>query len=95
MPLVLIGFALFEFQVEFKTVEHYGLLSMTINQYIKALSSKNGMEYNILVCGRSIVAADFVVFFGRVPITYYVSHKTEADTNVNGQATHKYAAHIR
>ncbi len=56
MPLVLIGFALFEFQVVFKTVENYGL-SMTINHYIKSLFSKNGLEYNRLVCGRSIVPA--------------------------------------
>ncbi len=39
MPLLLSGFALFEFQVVFKTVENYGL-SMTINQYIKTLFSK-------------------------------------------------------
>ncbi len=57
MPLLLSGFALFEFQVVFKTVENYGLLSMTINQYIKAPFSKNGMKYNRLVCGRSIVPA--------------------------------------
>ncbi len=57
MPLLLSGFTLFEFQVVFKTVENCGLLSMTINQYIKALFSKNGMEYNKLVCGRPIVAA--------------------------------------
>ncbi len=57
MPLLLSSFAFFEFQVVFKTVENYGLLSVTINQYIKALFSKNGMEYNKLVCGRSIVAA--------------------------------------
>ncbi len=46
MPLLLSGVALFEFQVVFKTVENYGL-SMTINQYIKALFSKNGMEYKV------------------------------------------------
>ncbi len=57
MPLLLSGFALFEFQVVFKIVENYGLLSMTINQYIKALFSKNGMEYSRLVCGRFIVPA--------------------------------------
>ncbi len=57
MPLLLSGFALFEFQVVFKTFENYGLLSMTINKYIKALFSKSGVEYNRLVCGRSIVPA--------------------------------------
>ncbi len=46
VPLLLSGFALFEFQVVFKTVENYGLLSMTINQYIKALFSK--MVWNII-----------------------------------------------
>ncbi len=57
MPLLLSGFALFEFQAVFKTVENYGLLSMTINQYIKALVSKNGMEYKRLLFGRTIVPA--------------------------------------
>ncbi len=40
MPLLLGGFALFEFPVVFKTVENYGLLLTKINQYIKVLFSK-------------------------------------------------------